>query len=171
VRAVFRKAGSILSGSQDVTRGRVKTLDWRPRGGREGPQRRGSERLGGQKRWGRRVSDPLCELRAAQRTPDTVFRGSFAAFFPSLLQQTHSTLSETGTEKRSAHHRQTINAPPPCYMPSTNPTKATREPKPFGPHPKWSKKDLHEWSLSNARANLQDSLAWQHAHRSARPVE
>jgi hypothetical protein len=77
VRAVFRKAGSILSGSQDVTRGRVKTLDWRPRGGQ---RRTSAERLRSDcvdRSAAQKSQSPLRELWAAQRTPDTAFRGRF----------------------------------------------------------------------------------------------
>ena len=54
VRAVCRMAGSILSGSQDVTRGRVQTLDWRPREAEKDLSGEAPERLGGQERWGQK---------------------------------------------------------------------------------------------------------------------
>jgi hypothetical protein len=47
-------AGSILSGSQDVTRGRVQTLDWRPREAEKDLSGEAPERLGGQERWGQK---------------------------------------------------------------------------------------------------------------------
>ena len=111
-----------------------------------------------------RVSDPLREFRAAQRTPDTAFRGRFegsAQKVDSMWRETSQLrgpfsfnfnrhtipLSEPATDKTSG-------APPPCYMPSTKKVKPTWTPKPFGPHPFWSKKDLHVWSLAKARENL-----------------